>query len=83
MYLHTWAFTGDKQTGIDLEKLFREFCLKHGIELQTNECGDDPDCVGRQEIPAAMKQGKRVVTIKTIETAFEILDARITALENA
>lgn len=86
MYLHTWVFTS-KDAGVDLESLFKEFCLKHGIELQSS-CGDDPTCVTTEGLPAGMKEEKRVLTVKQVETGFEqllaqinALDVRVTALE--
>lgn len=86
MYLHTWVFTS-KDAGVALDDLFKEFCLKHGIELQSS-CGDDPTCVTVDGLPAGMKAEKRVLTIKQVETGFEqllaqiqALDARVTALE--
>lgn len=81
MYLHTWVFTS-KNAGVDLDQLFKDFCLRHGVELQSN-CGDDPDCASVPGLPAGMKEEKRVITDKQIETGFEALLARIEALEAA
>lgn len=75
MYLHRWVFT-DPGFGVDIYDLFRKFCIEHGIELQSS-CGEPTDCVTTEGLPAGMKEEKRVLTIKQIDTGFEILSTEI------